>query len=231
MLKERRKYYTESCTRDSLRASIDSKTQNRYYINITAPNGDEFLPSNELKEVFQKHDIIWGGTWMVSDLAGSYAYNTCYYHFTTELTEKKFGKNVIDNLIKEAVAQYVRKNPEKIFTNDEHSEWLYKGTFPSYDGNDLLNKDFFKNFIYPDDYDYSKQKYQSLTYVILNLDEMGKVLKIKDFQHHIYSMHNRQYINYFEKEIKKFIKSSKFESLKYKGYPVKSEISFGLYYK
>ncbi len=206
MIKERRNYYTESCTRDSLRAINDSKTQNRYYINIAAPNGDEFLPSNELKEVFQKHGIIWGGTWMGSDIAGSYAYNTCYYHYTTELTEKKLGKNLIDNLIKEAVAQYVIKNPNKIFSNDEHSEWLYKGTFPSYDGNDQLNEDFFKNFIYPKNYDYSKQQYQSVTYVTLSLDQTGKVLKIKDIYHNIYNINNKQFVAYFEKEIKKFIK-------------------------
>ncbi|WET48548.1 hypothetical protein PYS58_18480 [Chryseobacterium indologenes] len=225
------KYNKERCREDSIRAEHDSKIQNKYYINIAAPYGDNFLPGEELKEVLKKHTIIWGGEWMGSD-SGGYS-GGCYYSMMTELTEKKFGKDFVDGLVAESVAQYVKKHPGKIFDRNEHTEWTYKGTYLIYnDGNDLLNKDFFKNVPYPEGYqNYApSQKYHSNTAVTLTLNEKGKVLK-EEFRHNIYNDHNLKYIPYFEKEIKKFIKYTTFEPVKYGGYPVKSETSFFIYYK
>ncbi|REC59668.1 hypothetical protein DRF65_25065 [Chryseobacterium pennae] len=228
---ERIKYNKERCREDSIRAEHDSKTKNKYFINIAAPGGDKFLPGEELKEVLKKHNIIWGGEWMGSDIGGSTG--ECYYSFMTELTEKKFGKNFVDGLVKESVARYVKKHPRKIFDADEHTDWTYKGTYLSYiNDNDLLNKDFFSAFIYPEGYENydPSQKYHSKTVVIITLDEKGKVLK-EEFSHNIYNDRNLKYIPYFEKEIKKFIKYTTFKPVKYRGYPVKSETSFFIYYK
>lgn len=163
---------------------------------------------------------------------GAYPSNSCYNMYMTKITEDQFGKEYIDNLVKESVALYVKKHPKKIFDSDEHTDWTYKGTYLSYtNDNDLLNQDFFKGFTYPKDYDYTVQKYNSSTVVILNLDEKGNILGKKKFQHNIYNEHNKMYIPYFEKEIDKFIKSTKFAPIKYRGYPVKCEISFFIYYK
>lgn len=226
-----KKSYKIECTSDSIKAVNDSKTQNKYYINIAAPYGDEFLPSLELKEILQKNNIIWGGTWMGSDLMGLYSEELCYYVEMTRITEEKFGKDFIDNLVKESVSKYVEKNPKKIFGKSEHLKWLYKNKNLDFWGDNLLNKEFFEKFIYPKNYDYSKQKYKSLTHVTLVLDKNGKVLKIKNLQHHFYNESNKAFIPYFEKEIKKFIRNTKFEPVKYRGFPVKSEITFGLFYK
>lgn len=229
---ERMQYNKKRCSEDSIRAEQDSKIQNKYFINIAAPSGDHFLPKEELKEVLKKHNIIWGKEWMGSDIGGYTG--GCYYSGMTELTEKKFGKEFVDGLVAESVAQYVKKHPGKIFDADEHTVWTYKGTYLSFqDGNDELNKDFFKNIAYPEgyeNYNASLQKYHSSTAVSLTLDEKGNLLK-HEFTHHIYNEHNLKYIPYFEKEIKKFIKYTKFGPVKYRGYPVKSETSFFIYYK
>ncbi|SEH34489.1 hypothetical protein SAMN05421593_2567 [Chryseobacterium culicis] len=231
-LAERRSYNKKRCSEDSIRAVRDSEIQHKYYINIAAPSGDKFLPAEELKMILQKHNIIWGGEWMGSDIGG-YS-GECYYSLMTELTEKKLGKDFIDELVKKSVALYVQKHPGKIFDYDEHSEWTYKKGSLSYtDDNDQLNKDFFSHFIYPEgyeNYNSSVQKYRSSTLVTLILDTKGIVLK-NQFSHHIFHDHNLKYIPYFEKEIKKFIKYTKFEPVKYGGYPVKGEISFSIYYK
>ena len=229
---ERKSYNKKHCSEDSIRAVKDSEIQNKYFINIAAPYGDKFLPGEELKTILKKHNIIWGGEWMGSDIG--WYFDECYYSVMTKLTEKKFGKDFMDGLVKESVALYVKKHPGKIFDNDEHCEWTYKGKYLSYtDDNDQLNKDFFNNFIYPEGYENynpSFQKYRSSTVVTLILDQNGKVLK-DQFSHEIYNDHNLKYIPYFEKEIKKFIKYTKFEPVKYRGYPVKSKTSFFIYYK
>lgn len=229
---ERIRYNKKRCSEDSIRAVKTSEIQNKYFINIAAPYGDKFLPGEELKTILKKHNIIWGGEWMGSDMGG-YS-GACYYSVMTELTEKKFGKDFIDGLVKESVARYVKKHPDKIFDNDEHCEWTYKGNLLSYtDDNNLLNKDFFHSFIYPEGYENynpSFQKYRSNTVVTLTLNQKGKVLN-NQFSHRIYNDHNLKYIPYFEKEIKKFIKYTKFAPVKYRGYPVKGETSFFIFYK
>ncbi|WP_278377666.1 hypothetical protein [Chryseobacterium arthrosphaerae] len=63
------------------------------------------------------------------------------------------------------------------------------------------------------------------------LDEKGDLLKEAEFQHNIYNDNNRKYIPYFEKELKKFIKTTKFAPANYRGYPVKCETSFFIHYK
>jgi len=229
-LQERLRYNRERCNIDSLRAVNDSKFENKYYINIAAPYGDSFIPAEELKEILKENKIVWGGEWMGSDIGG-YAPNSCYYQYMTKFTIEKFGNEFIAHLVKQSVANYVKKHPKKIFDEDEHTEWKYKGTYTDFEGKDLLNEDFFKGFIYPDDYDYTKSKYGSQTIVLLNLDSTGKVLKIIKFYHHIYNHNNQKYISYFEKEIKKFIKLNKFEPLQYKGYPVNSKIALRFFYK
>ncbi|MFC3160514.1 hypothetical protein SAMN05443633_102162 [Chryseobacterium arachidis] len=229
-LEERLRYNREQCHNDSLRAVTDSKLENKYYMNIAAPHGRSFIPSEELKIILQKHNITWGGEWMGSDL-GAYASSSCYYQFMTQFTVEKFGKEFIDNLVKQSVSDYVKKHPDKIFNNDEHTDWNYKETYGDSHEKDLLNKDFSESFVYPKDYNYTKNEYDSQTIVTLNLDNKGKVLRIVRFNHHISNENNLKYIPYFEEEIKKFIKTCKFEPLKYKGYPVRSKIALRFFYK
>jgi len=79
--------------------------------------------------------------------------------------------------------------------------------------------------------DPDSQKHHSVTVVTLMLDEKGNPLKEAEFQHNIYPENNIKYIPYFEKELKKFIKTTKFEPANYRGYPIKCETSFFIHYK
>ncbi len=65
---ERKSYNKKHCSEDSIRAVKSSEIQNKYFINIAAPDGDKFLPGEELKTILKKHNIIWGGEWMGSDI-------------------------------------------------------------------------------------------------------------------------------------------------------------------
>ena len=90
--------FEEQCTKDSNIAVEDSKTQNIYYINTPAPNGEDFLPSNELTEILKPYAIKFGGTWMGSDIAGYYTNNLCYKSLMTKFSEDKFGENFFEGM-------------------------------------------------------------------------------------------------------------------------------------
>ena len=88
MVEVQRGYYKKSCSKDSLRALQDSKVQYKYYMNVAAPYGTEFLPHKELEAILKRNNIEWGGFWMGSDIGG---YNEdCYFSYMSKLTENKY---------------------------------------------------------------------------------------------------------------------------------------------
>jgi len=231
-LKERQKHYDKNCKKDSLRAVSDSKTINKYYMNIPAPYGDEFLPASELEVILRENNISWGGYYMGSDIGG---YNgECYGLYMTKETEKKFGETFTNNLLKIAVSNYVKKNPDLIFKHSDFLEWTYNGSYSDFMyGNDDLNKAFFTTFSYPNDYQFYKpsDKYKSLSDVSILLNETGKVIKIVSFYHHIYNPENNRFVPFLEESLKKFVGNSVFSPATYSGFPVKAEINLRIYYK
>lgn len=226
MYENRRKKHHENCTRDSLKAVTDSKIQNKYYINLVAPNGDNFLPAEELKQILNKHHIIWGGEWMGSDFGG-YAPYSCYYVYMTRLTEEKFGKEFMDGLVKESLLKYIDKNPSVIFKYNDHFDLLYDNDDLSDDK--IINEYFFKDFTYPKGYEVSKEKNQYFTEVKLHFNKDTHKLSVINFKHHIDNNHNKQFIPYFEKKIRNFVKSRNFVNIDHTIYEVKTY--FKIYYK
>lgn len=225
---EKQKYNHERCSQDSIRAVNDSKTQNKYFINTPAPSGDEFPAEEELKISLNKYNIIWGGTWMGSDIGG-YSPNSCYNRYMTEFTEDKFGQVFIDDLVKQSILSYAVKNPTILFEHNDHLDWMYEGNYSIADK--LLNECFFKKFNYPTNYKTSSKENDSFTEVGLELDENTNALKINGFKHHIVNNYNQQFIPYFEKRIRNFIESSNFtlssRAALYNG----TRTSFKIYYK
>jgi hypothetical protein len=226
--KELIRSFRENCSKDSLKAVSDSKVQNKYYISNVTPGGSDFPANKELEEDLRKNNIVWGGTWWGTDLAGRYSPNLCYYHFMNSFTEEKFGKDFIDGLVKQSLLKYIDKNRSIIFEYNDHLDWLYDGEYPIADS--LLSKYFFEGVTYPKGYQSSK-KNQPFTEVLLEFNYETYTLELKGFKHHIENNFNKQFIPYFEKRIKNFIKSSNFvlseESGKYNG--VKT--FFKIYYK
>lgn len=231
-LEAKKRYYTENCKKDSLRAIEESKMVNRYFMSIPAPYGDEFLPTNELEEILKKNNIIWAGFWMGSDIGG---YNgECYELSHTKATERKFGKMFLDNLIKAAVSNYIKKNPNIIFKHSHYLKWNYNGDYLDFlNGADELNKAFFSTFSYPNDFQFHKaeEKYKSSSDISILLDNKGKVLKIIDFHHHIYNSENNKFVPYLEESLKKFVTTTKFEPATYSGFPVKAEVNLRIFYR
>jgi hypothetical protein len=225
-VKEMLRYRKEQCSKDSLKAVSDVKTTNKYFINVAAPDGSDFPAGKELEISLKKLGIVWGGTWMGNCL-GTYSSNSCYYRYMNEFTEERFGKNVINNIVKQSLLDYIEKDPSAIFKYNDHFELLYDGNDFSQDK--LINEYFFKNFTYPKSYAYSKDKNQDFTEVSLNFNDETHKLTIEGFKHHIDNNHNKQFIPYFEKKIRDFIKSRNFVTIENTRYEVKA--NFKIYYK
>jgi hypothetical protein len=229
IFQEKLKYFNEQCSTDSIRAVNDSKLENKYFIYLTAPGGDDFPAKKELEEALKKYNIIWGGTMMGSDIPKHYTSDLCYHHYMSYFTEKNFGKDFIENIVRQSLLIHLNKNPSVIFEYNDHLDWIYKGNPQLADV--LLNDYFFKNFKYPKGYQYTSKEIQSFTEVMLELDEKDGTLKLESFEHHIQNQHNKKFVTYFEKTIRNFIKSSKFvpskRAILYNGL----KHSFKIYYK
>ncbi|MBK1894274.1 hypothetical protein [Chryseobacterium paridis] len=225
---ERLKYFRKQCSSDSVKAVIDSKVENKYFIYLIAPGGDDFPAKKELGEALKKYNIIWGGTVMGSDIPLHYTDNLCYHRYMNYFTEKNFGEDFINNIIKQSILEHINENLSSIFEYNDHTYWLYEGTPQPADI--LINEYFFKNFTYPQSYKYSTQENQSFTEVTLELDEENYTLKLEGLNHHFENQQNEQFIPYFEKKIRNFIKSSKF-ALSRQNVLRGVKKSFKIYYK
>lgn len=199
----RNKNFRELCHKDSLRAVNDSKEANRYFIQIPALSFSDFHPSAELNSILKKHDIIWGGTWMGSDLPGSYSNSECYEIYSSKLTEQKFGKSFITKLIRKSVRHYQRNNPDMFFDGGIFLEKFYKDVkIKIWDSGNQLNRDFFKEFNYPADYvqfDKASEKEKSYSSVDIRISKNGKVVEILPTEHYFQSPLNKKHSLFLKK--------------------------------
>lgn len=227
IFKEGMKIYNERCKKDSIRASIDSKIQNKYFLYNVAPIGADFPAKTEFKAILEKHNIIWGGMGINSDMPHIYTDNKCYDSFMNFFTRQKFGEKFMNNLVKQALLEYLDKNPSEIFKYNEHFDMLYDNNdFPH---DKLINEYFFKDFTYPKGYEISKRENEDFTEVELDFNDETHKLAVEGFKHHIDNNHNKQFIPYFEKMIRDFIKSRNFVTIEHTRYEVKTH--FKIYYK
>lgn len=226
------KNYNKKCDIDKLKAIEDSKTKTIYFINVPAPDGEEFLQHKEFSKLLKKHNVEFGGTWMRSDVAGYYSANECYYSYMTHEAEKKFGKFFFEEKNNEALRQFLRNNPDKIFDYRRQELDFSPILLEAIDYDDqksIIEAKFWKKYKLPKDY--IKRKNGELhsyinAFFILNKDEKISDLKIEsNFQNE----QNEKYSKYFKNNFKKIIASLKFKVKRYKGYPVKSRESLILY--
>lgn len=229
----RKKKFKELCHKDSLRAVNDSRETNRYFIQIPALSPFDFHPSAELSSILKKHHIIWGGTWMGSDLPGSYSNSECYKSHSSKLTEQKFGKSFITKLIRKSVRHYQRNNPDMFFDGGIFLENFYKDVkIKIWDSGNQLNKDFFKDFKYPLEYLQFEagEKEKSYSSVDIRINKNGKVVEILPTKHYFKNSLNKKHSLYFEKELIKFINKSKWSPSEYCGEPVNSIFTVQIFY-
>lgn len=227
-VQQRQRDLEEQCSLDSLNAVEDSKIINKYFINIAVPHGSNFPAKEELETALKKLGIVWGGTWM-GNCIGAYTTNSCYYTYMNKFTKEKFGENVINNLIRQTLLDYIDKKPSAIFEYNDHLDWLYENNDAIADH--LINLLFFKKFIYPKGYKKSLNKNQSFTKVHLIFDDTSHSLKPDYFEHQIDDRDKQKYISYFERKIRDFINSSIFVLSEHAGRYYGVKTSFVIYYK
>lgn len=221
------KYRKEQCNKDSLIAVHDAKTVNKYFINNIGPDGSDFPANRELDISLKKLGIVWGGTWM-GNCTGRYSANSCYYHYMNEITEQKFGKEVIQNIIRKSLLDYIEKNPSIIFEYNDHLDWLYENNEVA--ANQLINKLFYKKYKSPKGYRKSQNK-DSFTTVHLFYDDVSHRLKLDHFKHQPADMNVQKFIPYFEQKITEFINSPIFVLSENAGRHNGVKTSFIIYYK
>lgn len=205
------KRFEEQCTRDSNIAVEDSKTQNIYYINTPAPNGEDFLPSNELTEILKPYGIKFGGTWMGSDIAGYYTDSLCYKSTMTRIAKDKFGEKFFEEKKQEALELFIKNNPDKIFDYRIERIKFSENNFEI---------DFWKSFKLPKDYIKSNEG-SSKVYAFFTIDKNGKAENIDletDFKIKSNSKFKKQILSSIKNKITKY----KWKPNTYKGFAVKS---------
>lgn len=221
------KYRREQCTKDSLIAVRDAKTVNKYFINNIAPNGSDFPAKKQLEASLKKLGVVWGGTWMGS-CTGGYSSNSCYYRYMNEFTEEKFGKEIVQNIIRKSLLDYIEKNPSIIFEYNDHLDWLYENNEVA--ANQLINQLFYKKYKSPKGYLKSQNK-DSFTIVHLFYDDVSHRLKLDHFKHQPADMNAQKFIPYFEQKITEFINSPIFVLSENAGRQNGVKTSFIIYYQ
>lgn len=227
-IKERVDYRKRECSNDSLLAVNDAKLINKYFINIAAPYGSDFPARKELEIALKKLGIAWGGTWM-GNCIGAYTPGSCYKTFMNEFTEEKFGRNVINNLVKQSLLDYINKNPSAIFEYNDHFDWLYEDDEAIADN--LINRLFHEKFTYPRHYKTLLNPNPSFTKVYLIFDDISHRLKLDHFEHQIGDADKQKYIAYFERKIGDFINSPIFVLSENAGHYNGIKTKFIIYYK
>lgn len=226
-LQEILKYRKEQCNKDSLIAVHDAKTVNKYFINNIGPDGSDFPARKELDISLKKLGIVWGGTWM-GNCIGAYTHNSCYYRYMNAFTEEKFGKDLIQNIIRKSLLDYIEKNPSIIFEHNDHLDWLYENDEVA--ANELINQLFHKKYNYPKGYRKSRNKNLSFTKVYLSFDYTSRTLELDHFEHQIADRNIEKYISYFERKLTDFINSPIFVLSENAGRYQIVKTSFIIYY-
>ncbi len=208
------KRFEELCTKDAKRATEDSKSQTIYYISIPAPNGEDFLPSKEFGEILKPYGIKFGGTWMGSDVAGYYTNNLCYKSSMTRFAEEKFGEIFFEDKMQEALATFIKNNPERVFDYRSESLSFSKNNFEI---------DFWNHFKLPKNYiKRAKNENFSKVYAYFIIDRNGKANDV-EFESEFINLKNKKLEPQILASIKKQILAYKWNPNTYKGFAVKSK--------
>ncbi|KMQ71711.1 hypothetical protein ACM44_05685 [Chryseobacterium koreense CCUG 49689] len=232
MVEELKKNYYSKCDIDEKRAAEDAKTKTIYYINLPAPSSYNFLQGVELEEILKKDDIIFGGSWMGSDLPFHYTQQECYKYFMTKNAEEKFGEKYFEAKIDEALKIFIKNNPERIFDSrfDEldHKPILL-GTETFQEQRNIIEDGFWKKYNLPKGYANRKtDELYSYVSAYFILDQNGKISNLQveaEFQ----NPKNSKFRQYFEESLKKYITTLKWQAKTYQGYNVKSRDYVSIY--
>lgn len=228
VFKEGMRIYKELCSKDSLRAVNDFKTDNKLYTYNIAPNGSDFPAKEELRELLKNNNISWGGMGISSDRPHAYITDKCYQIYMNFYTREKYGENFIDALVEKALLSFVQKKPSIIFSYNDHLDWIYDNNDKIAD--EIINQLFHQSFSYPKRYHHNLNE-RSYSDVKLILNRENYTMNVEGFVHHIEDDRNKKFIPHFEKWIKNFIKTNILTPSKESGLYSGFKNTFRIYYK
>lgn len=220
---KQRENFTKQCNADKIRAINDSKTKTIYYINLAAPYDYDLLQKNELSEILKKYNIEFGGTWMGSDIAGYYTSESCYMITMTKIANEKYGEEFFNEKIDEALKIFIKNNPNRIFDYQhdkiDHNPILL-GAKTYKEQHAIFEKTFWKKNKLPKGYIKRKDsEFYSSLYAYFILSQKGNISELKT-EATIQNPKNQKFKIFFEKKLKKYIKTLKFQPSTYKGYKI-----------
>jgi hypothetical protein len=210
----------ERCKADILKVRQDAKNGNVYFLVLPAPQLEEFLPENELKNLLAANDIKWGGLQFASDIS-AFNPNDCYASEHNKLTEEKFGEKAIGNLIAKSYELFVKNNFRRVF---EMSEVDAKPR-TNIEKKNIENL-FWANLEEPTGYTIRKPP-EHLSYVEVDflIDQRGKATDLK-INSKFQNPKNKKHTKFFQKKLKKLVNGTRWEPNTYKGFAVKSRANF-----
>jgi hypothetical protein len=189
---------------------------------------DPYRSNKELAEILKKFGIDVFENFGIGSNQDEY---NCYEELMNQNITKKYGSNFIDSLRTIAEIQFVRNNPDKIYSFEEcdtisrHPKAkTYKEYFNKY------KEDYFQNFEYPLSYNYKQEEYYSYTSAkfILNKDSSVKITFIETtFQNPENEIHTKL----FNDRVTDFILKTKWIPAKSAGIVVASIVPITLHYK
>lgn len=228
---EMKKYATDKCKIDSLRAVEEAKYNLSYSLALANPLLDNylFLAEKEFIQVLRENKIGYGG-YMIGNYFG--IPDNCFQLEMNRIVEKHFGKDFIENLQRSAVKKFIKNNPDRIFEFEECDlESRYFAAKTYHEMFKKIESDYFKNFKYPTKF-VNRDLNNGYSDVEVNfiLDKNGKVsqirveLSLKEKKNYIYS-------SYLINSVKEFINKSKWKPASYQGIPVISKMNVLIFYK
>ncbi|MBW8358432.1 MAG: hypothetical protein K0M63_01365 [Weeksellaceae bacterium] len=211
----------ERCKADILKARQDAKNANIYFLVLPAPQLEEFLPENELKNLLAANDIKWGGFQFGSDISAYYP-KDCYASEHNKLTEEKFGEKKLENLVAKSYELFAKNNFRRVF---EMSEVDAKPKTNIENEKNIENL-FWANLEEPTGYTTRKPpEHLSYVEVVFLIDQRGKVTDLK-INSKFQNPKNKKYTKFFQKKLKKLVNGTRWEPNRYKGFAVKSRANF-----
>lgn len=212
------KNYKERCKLDSIRASADSKLENKYFLPFVAPN-DYYIPfENELREIFEKNKIIYGGIDYHSDIPLHYSNAECYNSEMNRYTFSKFGEDFINDLINESVKRYI-EDPR-----NQPLEMQISTPFGRADIDLKINN--FATIIYRKPYSEKRKIYKSHQYIEILLDKAGKIIKFRELD--LNFIDSKKTKNKFLKDLNLFFKKQNLKPATYYHYNVSAWIPLAI---
>ncbi|KQT16019.1 hypothetical protein ASG31_13660 [Chryseobacterium sp. Leaf404] len=221
---EENKYWTSLCEKETKKAQNDIQNNELTYVNISwNRNNKEFY--NLLKENNIKVDSALHYCMAPSEL------QHCYATLMENEISKRFGHKFIDSLRLLAQKQYVKNNPNRIFT---FMECDYISRYPNDNNKKELSKksikDFWSNVSYPEDFEFKKEvpySYMSAAFVIYKTGEISDVRIDLHFQ----NKKNYKYSSYFINHLKQFVQNTKWVPATSLGTKVNSEMNLTIHFK